>query len=354
MLSIASLALFLGTVAAAPAAVPSKPAATPDYNNLTVAIVRAEPVNWPMPIMNTNWTGRQFDLNATVTKGIRLIEEAASNGANLVVFPELWFPGYPQGMADRSSMGPWLSNYIENSLTLNSSHWTALVKAATDNNVYLSPAFSHREDGNIYMAQALIHPDGSTFVRHKLRPSGGERTLFSDGTTDDLKVIATPYGRWGILECWEHFHPSMTFNVQAQVETLHIAAWPYTPDAGDPLAQPFETLESNLAAARVYAISANSPVVFASVGNVRFLDAQGVDLAVVEAAVSTVEQPLAYHSFNTTGLAETEPYAPNDEQAWGTLQQIVQSFPAYIPRVKGSFVAKKLNPIAEMLAGEGH
>lgn len=93
MFPVASLALFLGAVGAAPATVPTKPAATPDYNNLTVAIVRAEPANWPMPIMNQNWTGRQFDLNATVTKGIRLIEEAASNGANLVVFPELWFPG---------------------------------------------------------------------------------------------------------------------------------------------------------------------------------------------------------------------------------------------------------------------
>ena len=93
MLLTISLALFLGTVTAAPAAVTKNSTATPDYNNLTVAIVRAEPANWPMPIMNHDWTGRQFDLNATVTKGIRLIEEAASNGANLVVFPELWFPG---------------------------------------------------------------------------------------------------------------------------------------------------------------------------------------------------------------------------------------------------------------------
>ena len=67
---------------------------SPDYSNLTVAIVRAEPVNFPMPILNKNWTGVEFDLNATVAKGLKLIGEAADNGANLVVFPELWFPGY--------------------------------------------------------------------------------------------------------------------------------------------------------------------------------------------------------------------------------------------------------------------
>ena len=66
----------------------------PDYSNLTVAIVRAEPINFPMPILNKNWTGVEFDLNATVAKGLKLIGEAANNGANLVVFPELWFPGY--------------------------------------------------------------------------------------------------------------------------------------------------------------------------------------------------------------------------------------------------------------------
>ena len=77
------------------------------------------------------------------------------------------------------------------------------------------------------MAQALISPEGENlYLRHKLRPSGGERTIWSDGTLNELKVIPTPYGRWGILECWEHFHPAMTFSVQAQAETLHIASFP--------------------------------------------------------------------------------------------------------------------------------
>jgi nitrilase len=129
-------------------------------------------------------------------------------------------------MADNVTMKPWLSNYVENSLELNSTHWKALVNAAREYQTYIAPAFSHKENGNIYMGQALITPTGSFFVRHKLRPSGGERTIWSDGVTSDLQVIATSYGRWGILECWEHFHPAMTFNVQAQAETLHLASWP--------------------------------------------------------------------------------------------------------------------------------
>lgn len=134
---------------------------------------------------------------------------------------------YPKGMADNVTMAPWLESYIDNSLVVGSTQWNALVEAATKNQVYVLLGFSHKDEGALYMAQALISPDGTQFVRHKLRPSPGERGLWSDGRIEDLKVIATPYGRWGILECWEHFHPAMTFNTQAQAETLHLASWPF-------------------------------------------------------------------------------------------------------------------------------
>lgn len=66
---------------------------TTDYSNLTVALVRVPPLGFPLPILSRNYTGLSFDLDGTVAKGISLIAEAASNGANLIVFPELWFPG---------------------------------------------------------------------------------------------------------------------------------------------------------------------------------------------------------------------------------------------------------------------
>lgn len=46
-----------------------------------VAVTQAEP----------EW----LDLQASVKKTCNLIEEAASNGAQLVSFPECWIPGYP-------------------------------------------------------------------------------------------------------------------------------------------------------------------------------------------------------------------------------------------------------------------
>jgi nitrilase len=36
-----------------------------------------------------------LDLDATIDKGVRLIREAAGNGAQLIGLPECWIPGYP-------------------------------------------------------------------------------------------------------------------------------------------------------------------------------------------------------------------------------------------------------------------
>jgi predicted amidohydrolase len=48
---------------------------------IKVAAIQAEPV----------W----YNLEGTVDKSISLIQEAASNGANVVGFPEVFIPGYP-------------------------------------------------------------------------------------------------------------------------------------------------------------------------------------------------------------------------------------------------------------------
>jgi predicted amidohydrolase len=44
--------------------------------------------------MNKDWTGIKLNLSETVDSGISLMKQAAAEGADMVLFPELWFPGY--------------------------------------------------------------------------------------------------------------------------------------------------------------------------------------------------------------------------------------------------------------------
>jgi predicted amidohydrolase len=51
-----------------------------------------------------------LDTKATVAKTIGLIHEAASNKADLVVFPETHIPGYGSDIQNRSKAGPDLTD----------------------------------------------------------------------------------------------------------------------------------------------------------------------------------------------------------------------------------------------------
>lgn len=62
-------------------------------SNLTVALVRTPPPNWPLPLLNYDYTGIMFNISECVDAGIALIHDAKSRGADALIFPELWFPG---------------------------------------------------------------------------------------------------------------------------------------------------------------------------------------------------------------------------------------------------------------------
>lgn len=67
--------------------------ATVENTNLTVALVRTAPPNWPLPVLNRNWTGIELNISETVDAGFGHVATAAAQGADRISFPELWFPG---------------------------------------------------------------------------------------------------------------------------------------------------------------------------------------------------------------------------------------------------------------------
>ncbi len=185
------------------------------HPKLRVAAVQASPVF--------------LDLDATIDKTIKLMKEAAKQGAKLVAFPETWIPGYPWWIwLNSPAMGmQYVQRYNDNSLVVGSAEFKRLAQAAADLGIWMSTGYSERAGGSLYIAQALFDDQGRVVkTRRKLKPTHVERTVFGEGDGSDLVVMETAIGNVGMLACWEHLQPLSKYAMYAQNEQIHIGAWP--------------------------------------------------------------------------------------------------------------------------------
>ena len=167
-----------------------------------IAVVQAEPV--------------MFDKNACLEKAIELIQKSVHNGAELIVFPELFIPGYPFGMnfgfatGRRTKAGreDW-KRYHDNSILADGPEIQSLIALAREHKVYLSMGYSERDavNGTLYNSNIMIAPDGTALNHRKLKPTGSERVIWGDANKDYFPVLDTPWGPMGNLICWESYMP---------------------------------------------------------------------------------------------------------------------------------------------------
>ena len=170
-----------------------------------------------------------LDLRGGVAKTISIIKQAASEGAKLLAFPEVWIPGYPAWIWSRPIDFDLGVEYVQNSLKVESPEMQAICAAAGEHGVNVVLGFSEREGESVYIAQALIDDQGKLrMTRRKMKPTHQERTIFGDASGTCLaKVIDLPdVGRVGGLSCWEHIQPLLKFYTFSQGEQIHVAAWP--------------------------------------------------------------------------------------------------------------------------------
>ena len=183
-----------------------------------IALVQAEPV--------------LFDKDASLVKAMKYIEEAAKKKAELIVFPELFIPGYPIGMNFGFSMGKrteagredWM-RYYNASLVAGGPEFEALAHAAIKAGAYISMGFSERDavKGTLYNSNVIFEPDGSYKVHRKLKPTGTERVVWGDADKDYFPITETPWGPMGSLICWESYMPLARVALYQKGITIYIS-----------------------------------------------------------------------------------------------------------------------------------
>ena len=183
-----------------------------------IALVQAEPV--------------LFDKSACLEKALDRIREAGEQKAELIVFPELFLPGYPIGMTFGFSTGKrteegrrdW-KRYYDNSVLEGEEEFDALSRAAREQGAYISMGFSERDtvNGTLYNSNAIFAPDGTWKVHRKLKPTGTERVIWGDADKGYFPVTETPWGPIGSLICWESYMPLARVALYEKGITIYIS-----------------------------------------------------------------------------------------------------------------------------------
>lgn len=182
-----------------------------------------------------------LDKSKTIEVAVATVEEAAVNGAELVVFTEAFIPGYPTWIWRLRPGGDWnLSEelherLLKNSVVMESEDLVPLYDAAKNHNVTIVCGIEERDSklsqSTIYNTVIVIGADGTLLNKHrKLMPTNPERMVWGFGDASGLKVVDTPVGRVGTLLCWENFMPLARYALYSQGVEIYIAP---TYDSGE-------------------------------------------------------------------------------------------------------------------------
>ncbi|HBF28975.1 Nit6803 family nitrilase, partial [Rhizobium sp.] len=165
----------------------------------------------------------------TLARVLATIRDAASKGAELIVFPETFVPWYPYFSF---VLPPVLSGrehirLYEEAVTVPSATTDAVASAARELGIVVVLGVNERDHGTLYNAQLVFDANGDLILkRRKITPTFHERMIWGQGDGSGLKVVDSAVGRIGALACWEHYNPLARYALMAQHEDIHVAQFP--------------------------------------------------------------------------------------------------------------------------------
>ena len=151
------------------------------------------------------------------------LRQAAENGANLAILPEMFCCLYTN------------ASFAQNAEPVGGTVWSAMSAAAKEFGLWLVAGSMPEQDGaRIYNTSFVFDPQGNQIARHRkmhlfdIDVKGGQRFMESDTFTagDEVTVFDTEFGKFGLCICFD-----MRFPELARVMTLSGAQAILTPAA---------------------------------------------------------------------------------------------------------------------------
>lgn len=142
-------------------------------------------------------------VEANLEKSLAAIAEAAKNGADMILFPEVqlteFFPQYP---------GQEVAHYA---VDIHHDIVKRFQVACREHGILACPNLYLAEDGKYYDASLLIGADGALLGLQKMVHIAQAHQFYEQDyyapADDGFKVFDTPLGRIGIVVCFDRHYP---------------------------------------------------------------------------------------------------------------------------------------------------
>ena len=152
-------------------------------------------INFPKTKIAAVQTAPVFlDTEATVEKACSFIREAASNGAAMVAFPEVFISAYPywNWIMNPVQGSKWFKQLYLSSITYDGPEMQKICKVAQECNINVVIGINERDirkTGTLYNTSVIISDHGEILGRHrKLVPTWAEKLTWAGGDGSSLKV----------------------------------------------------------------------------------------------------------------------------------------------------------------------
>ena len=182
---------------------------TPPASEIKVAAVQFDP--------QVGIENKKANVESTLT----LIADAAREGAQLIVLPELASTGYSFDTREEA--------YLHAEPVPNGPTSDAWIEAAREHDAYVVAGILEQEGVKLYDTAVLIGPEGYIGKYRKTHLWNREKLLFTPGS--EYPVFDTKIGRIGLLICWDIWFPEVARILAAQGADIICSTnnWVWTP-----------------------------------------------------------------------------------------------------------------------------
>jgi nitrilase len=210
---------------------------------------------------------------ATLAQLESKVREAASQGVDLILFPEVHLGGYPRGATFGAEIGERSPNgynqylkYFQGAVDLGDTPFGAdddwlnrrlptggnkyrgdgtreeLERIARETGVFIVTGVLERSGGTLYCAVVYVDPvKGTVGKRRKVQPTGLERLVWGQGQARQLKAVSTTIKGVKVVMaaalCWESYMPLLRQALYQQNINLYLAPTGVGRESWTPLMQ---------------------------------------------------------------------------------------------------------------------